>query len=230
MILVNSSIFTFLTNEPISLKHFMKSTIITTILCCVLMINTYAQDIIFLKNGEEIKSKVKEVKDQEITYLKFENLDGPTYNILKSNILMIKYENGQKDVFSNDKPTSNENFIETNSFGVAPLSKRSDLYTYEKGVADSQIYYTGQNSGKTGTLLTSLLLNGLFGLVPAIGCSATTPKLHNMGIPNVEAYQNNPEYARGYITQAKKTKSKKVWKNWAIGTAISTIFILIVSN
>ncbi|MBA4849517.1 hypothetical protein [Emticicia sp. BO119] len=208
----------------------MKPTIITTILCCVLTINLYAQDIIFLKNGDEIKAKVKEVKDQEITYLKFENLDGPTYSILKSTILMVKYENGQKDIFSTDKPVTNEAFIETSSFEVNPLSKKTVEYTYEKGMADAQIYYTGQNSGKGGVLVTSLLLNGLFGLIPAVACSVTTPKLHNMGIPNVEAYQKNPEYARGYIAQAKKTKAKKVWKNWAIGTAISTIFIIIVSN
>lgn len=208
----------------------MRPTIITTILCCVLIINTYAQDVIFLKSGEEIKSKVKEIKEQEIVYLKFENLDGPTYTILKSNILMIKYENGQKDILSNDQPATNEAFIVANSFEVAPLSKKPTLYTYEKGLSDAQIYYTGQNSGKTGTLLTSLLLNGLFGLVPAIACSATTPKIHNMGIPNLEAYQSNPEYARGYVTQVKKTKSKKIWKNWAIGTVISTIFIIAVSN
>ena len=208
----------------------MRPTIITTILCCVLIVNTYAQDIIFLKNGEEIKSKVKEVKSQEITYLKFENLNGPTYNLLKSDILMIKYENGQKDIFSNDKAAANDAFIETTSFEIAPLGKKSAIYDYDKGVADAQIYYTGQNSGKTGVLLTSLLLNGLFGIIPAVGCSVTAPKLQNLSVPNLQVYQNNPEYARGYNAQAKKTKAKKVWKNWAIGTAISTIFILVVSG
>lgn len=207
----------------------MKPTIITTILCCVLIVKTYAQDIIFLKNGEEIKAKVKEVKNQDITYLKFENQDGPTYTILKSTVLMIKYENGQKDIFSDDKPTASEIFVETNSFGVAPTTKKT-VYTYEKGVADANIYYTGQNSGKGGTLITSLLLNGLFGLIPAVACSATPPKIHNLSVPNLEAYQNNPEYANGYMTQAKKTKVKKIWKNWAIGTVISTVFILVVSN
>lgn len=207
----------------------MKPTIITTILCCVLMINSYAQDIIFLKNGEEIKSKVKEVKEQEISYLKFENLDGPVYTIAKSTVLMIKYENGQKDIFSNDKPVANETFIESSPFEISPLGKKS-VYSYEKGMADASIYYTGQNSGKTPVLLTSLLLNGLFGLIPAVACSATSPKLQNMSVPNLEAYQNNPEYAKGYMAQAKKTKSKKIWKNWAIGTAISTVFILVVSS
>ncbi|MFD2522486.1 hypothetical protein [Emticicia soli] len=208
----------------------MRPTIITTFLCCVLIINSYAQDIIFLKTGEEIKAKVKEVKDQEISYLKFENLEGPTYTILKSTILMIKYENGQKDIFSNDKPTANEIFFESSPSGNSLLSTKGNKYTYDKGVADAEIYYTGQNSGKGGTLITSLLLNGLIGLIPAVACSATTPKLHNLGVPNIEAYQNNPEYAKGYNTQAKKTKSKKVWKNWAIGTAISTVFIIITAN
>jgi hypothetical protein len=207
----------------------MKPTIFTTILCCVLIVNTYAQDIIFLKTGEEIKAKVKEVKPLEISYLKFDNLEGPAYSILKSSILMIKYENGQKDIFSEDKPASNENFIETNAFGAAPITKKT-VYTYEKGVADASVFYTGQNSGKGGTLITALLLNGLFGLIPAVACSATPPKIHNLSVPNLEAYQSNPEYAKGYMTQAKKTKTKKIWTNWAIGSVISTVFILVVSN
>lgn len=61
--------------------------------------NIFSQDIILLKSGEEIKTKVQEVGIDKINYKKFENLTGPTYTVEKSKVFMITYENGTKDVF-----------------------------------------------------------------------------------------------------------------------------------
>lgn len=58
-----------------------------------------AQDIITLKNGEEIKAKVSEVEINVIKYKKFDNQTGPVYTLEKADVFMIKYENGSKDVF-----------------------------------------------------------------------------------------------------------------------------------
>jgi hypothetical protein len=58
------------------------------------------QDIIVQKTGEEIKAKVEQVLDTEIKYRKFDNLSGPLYSIKKSEVFMIKYENGSKDLFN----------------------------------------------------------------------------------------------------------------------------------
>jgi hypothetical protein len=60
----------------------------------------FGQDIIVKKNGDEIKAKVDQVLDQDIRYRKFENLTGPVYSVVKSEVFMIKYENGTKDIFS----------------------------------------------------------------------------------------------------------------------------------
>ena len=62
-----------------------------------------AQDVIVMKTGDEVKSKVLEVGINEIKYKKTDNPDGPTYTIAKSDVFMIKYENGSKEVFSNDQ-------------------------------------------------------------------------------------------------------------------------------
>lgn len=70
----------------------------------------YSQDIIVLKNGDEIKSKVLEVSSDQIKYKKWENVDGPTYSSTKSEVFMIKYKNGSKDIFNNtseSKPKEN---------------------------------------------------------------------------------------------------------------------------
>jgi len=60
----------------------------------------YSQDIILLKNGEEIKALVNEVSIDIIKYKKFENPDGPLYTIEKKSVVMITYKNGYKDIFS----------------------------------------------------------------------------------------------------------------------------------
>ena len=59
-----------------------------------------AQDIIVLKNGDEIKSLVQEIGTEYVKYKKFDNQTGPIYNVAKTEIFMIKYENGTKDVFN----------------------------------------------------------------------------------------------------------------------------------
>lgn len=62
-------------------------------------------DNIILKNGEEISAKVIEISENVIKYSKCNNLAGPTYQIQKSEVLMVKYVNGTKDVFKNENQT-----------------------------------------------------------------------------------------------------------------------------
>jgi len=76
------------------------------IICLILVsANIFAQDFIILKNGEEIEAKVLEINDTKIDYKKYSNINGPTYHINKSEIFMIKYESGDKDIFNKTAPT-----------------------------------------------------------------------------------------------------------------------------
>ena len=61
--------------------------------------NLCAQDTIIKRNGEEIQAKVLNINETQINYIKWNNQNGPTYTIAKSDVFMIKYENGEKDVF-----------------------------------------------------------------------------------------------------------------------------------
>ncbi len=61
-----------------------------------------AQDIIVTKDGKDIQAKVLEITETEIRYLDFENQDGPTYVLNKTNVLLIRYQNGKNEVFSDD--------------------------------------------------------------------------------------------------------------------------------
>ena len=63
-------------------------------------ISLFAQDIITLTNGDEIKAKVLEITSKEIKYKKYENLDGPTVIVDISKVFAINYENGTREVFN----------------------------------------------------------------------------------------------------------------------------------
>ena len=60
-------------------------------------------DVIVKENGEEMPNvKVLEITSAEIKYKKGSNPDGPTYSIAKSDVFMIKYANGEKEVFEQE--------------------------------------------------------------------------------------------------------------------------------
>ena len=87
------------------------------LLCSVTL---FAQDIIVQNNGNTILSKVIEIGSTEVKYKKFSNLNGPTYTIAKAEILVINYENGEKESFSNAQLSGS--VVNTNNIGKRILS------------------------------------------------------------------------------------------------------------
>ncbi len=72
-----------------------------------LILNTlHAQDVIFKKNGDEISAKIQEVGVTEIKYKKADNPDGPLFSIMKTDVFMIKFENGTKEVINSQVTTN----------------------------------------------------------------------------------------------------------------------------
>jgi len=65
-------------------------------------------DVITLKTGEEIQAKVIEVDLDKVRYKKCGNNDGPVYTLKKSDVFMIKYANGTKDIFNKPTETNTE--------------------------------------------------------------------------------------------------------------------------
>lgn len=57
-------------------------------------------DQIVLRNGDVVDAKVKEVGVNEIRYKKCDRQDGPDYTISKSDVLSIKYSNGEVERFT----------------------------------------------------------------------------------------------------------------------------------
>lgn len=67
-------------------------------------VNTSAQDVIVKRNGEELQCKILEVSKNEVKYKRWTNQDGPAFAEKKSEIFMIKYENGEKEVVAYESP------------------------------------------------------------------------------------------------------------------------------
>ena len=65
-----------------------------------------AQDLITKTNGEEIKAKVLEISPTEIKYKRFDYQQGPTIIIPTSEVFMLKYPNGEKQVFQQNLPSA----------------------------------------------------------------------------------------------------------------------------
>ena len=66
--------------------------------------STFAQDVIVKRDGEEIQCRILEVSSNKVKFKQWKNQDGPTFVEKKSDILMLKYENGQKEVISFSGP------------------------------------------------------------------------------------------------------------------------------
>ena len=78
---------------------------------CFGLTSVLAQDIITLKNGEDVKAYVQEIGDIDVKYKKFDNPNGPNYTLKKAEILIIRYENGTKDIFSEEEKSAEKKEI-----------------------------------------------------------------------------------------------------------------------
>ena len=65
----------------------------------VLLNSAFGQDIITKKDGTDIHAKILEVTPNEVKFKKTSNPDGPVFTMLKSDILIVRYANGENEVF-----------------------------------------------------------------------------------------------------------------------------------
>jgi len=78
----------------------MKSKLLFTLLLVFIFSFAKAQDTIFKTDNTIIEAKVTDIGDAVIKYKKFSNPDGPLYNIEKTEVMMIVYQNGQKEIYN----------------------------------------------------------------------------------------------------------------------------------
>jgi hypothetical protein len=201
----------------------------------------FAQDLLTLKTGEVLQTKIQEITPQEIKYKAFDNLGGPVYTIPKHNATSVRYESGKTESFAESTATAPTDTAiiaavvptPTPTTAVSTPTPPTDVpgayaAIYVRGANDAKVYYRGYKGAGTGTLLTTMLLNPLLGLIPAIATSATPPKKHNLGYPDYQLGQNK-DYHTGYGQEARRIKSRKVWSNFGIGTGLYLVIILLAN-
>lgn len=106
-----------------------------TVFLLLFALNIFSQDFIILKNGDEIKAKVLEINENSIDYKKFSNVNGPTYQMNKSEIFMIKYASGDKDVFNTSQ--TNKQVVEPSN--INRNYKQEFIYNPNIGTPNCQV-------------------------------------------------------------------------------------------
>ncbi len=108
----------------------MKKTLL--IFLSLIGLNSVAQDKIYLKSGEKIEAKIIKVTEEKIEYKKFNNQNGPTFEISVDKIQLVVYENGESQILQNSKSdenniseskTKNENCQSRINIDLASISK-----------------------------------------------------------------------------------------------------------
>jgi len=175
---------------------------------------SYAQDLIVKMDGQEVPAKVEEITLEEIIYVKPDSLQGPVMRMLKSEVFMIKYANGTREVFSENFPGWDRN----SHNGLTPEEM------YMRGRRDGRHYYRGDGA-MWGSAASSLI--PLYGLIGPIIIAAVPPDIDKFA-PYDRSLLLDPNYARGFKKQAHQRKVGKAATGAAIGTAVSVTTILLI--
>lgn len=126
-----------------------------------------AQDIILKLNGDEIKSKVLEISSETIKYKEFDFQDGPTRIINISDVHMIIYESGRREIFTTltsqrtqeDSDLNNGNQGDYFTLGVGLGNSYGDLglrIQYRMGGKQSFGFHAGIGYTPDAAILTSV--------------------------------------------------------------------------
>ncbi len=201
-----------------------KANLLVFVFSLIFIANTDGQDIITKKNGDDIQAKVIEITLTELKYKNFNNLEGPLISILKSDVIFVKYENGTKDIFADEKPLSNSG-ISTN------LARSSEDIDEDKsalaGKEDAKKYYKGYSGAGGGTLITGIWAGPIVALIPAIATSSTPPREGNLQYPK-PSLMKNPSYVHAYQQEAFKIKKRMVWDNYVISLIVNATVLAVL--
>lgn len=86
----------------------MKKIMLFAIVCVAAMGPVWAQDVITTREGKDIQAKIIEVTSDEIKYKKWNNQEGPMFTMRKSEVLIVRYQNGENEVFTDEPQKSSQ--------------------------------------------------------------------------------------------------------------------------
>lgn len=136
--------------------------LIAMILFSSISISSFAHDVISLTNGNEIKAWVREVREDNVCYRNFDDPDGNDCTLKKSEIFMVKYDNGDEDMFYAD------------AIPASVTEQQQDLT--ERAAALQAKYNSGRRQQVTGNVLW---ITGLGMAVGGIGLMISSIDVRN---------------------------------------------------
>ncbi len=142
-----------------------------------------AQDILIKKNGDELQCKVIELGTEKITYLikaANDSTGSDTLTLLKSEVFMIRYANGSKDVFETAAPApAASEYVQSQNELQAPESEKIEIH-------GRRFYYQNRPIGKNRVMRILRAekdkdINAY--IAKSIACSVFSPILKFASIP-----------------------------------------------
>lgn len=180
----------FFINQLIKMKKII---VLLTLLFTTMTL--FAQDIITKRDGEEIQAKVLNINDKEINYIKWTNLNGPTYTISKSEVFMIKYENGEKDVFEQEhisrqaKAQAESTYqIDTTKDLATQMSKNNIDFLKRQDLLKRAKRCKGWGAGLSITIFTGGLVGGILAGVADWSTGATIGYCSGVAVLSIIPY------------------------------------------
>lgn len=151
-----------------------------------------AQDIILRTDGSKLLTKVLEYRTDTIKYKSFDDQQGPTFFLMKSEIKMINLDNGTTLIFNNDKEI-NQDIV--NKTKEKELKKErifyygSTFYLNNEAISYRKTYSIIKEKG-TSNLLKSLkrghIMNGVGNTFIYSGLSSMLFGIAYSGLPTDE--------------------------------------------
>ncbi|MGZ5245105.1 MAG: hypothetical protein ACXWDO_06245 [Bacteroidia bacterium] len=183
-----------------------------SLVCFLSVFSLRAQDRIVTIHGDEIVGKIVVIDTASVHYFPIDTTsDNPAIQeihiINKSDIFMITYANGSKDVFTENLP------------GEKPEEASNNNATYNDN------YLLGEQDAKQRFDGSGAFVAGFIGLIPGVIVTVSTPQIRPSKVSDPSLI-TDASYRRGY----KKAASNKKLQNAAAGYAagrIATILLLI---
>ncbi|WP_216679552.1 hypothetical protein [Hymenobacter siberiensis] len=79
---------------------FIRLLLLCSLLVLLVVGPACAQDLLTKRNGDEVAVKVVEITPSEVKYRRADNPDGPLISVWRSDVFLIRYANGTKEVLN----------------------------------------------------------------------------------------------------------------------------------
>lgn len=156
-------------------------------------------DNLVLTNGEEISAVIEEIGEEKIKYRKCENQSGPLYSLSREKVFMIKYSNGQKELFNTESESKKENKDEVQETKVEKKEALPTQQSVKKDAVLSFLYgllaagtfiliilsFFGIISNPLWMFVTQSILGSLISVLAIIGSVRALNSIEKIGAKNI---------------------------------------------